>query len=159
MTSGCKYPPHEALIKLEAFCAYQERSTGELKRKLSEWGIESDDALEIIETLASRGFVDDERFAFAYVSGKYRIKKWGRVKIRFELRQKGINDDLIKKAITSIDPEVYFSNIQEIVVRKWQETKGKDKWDKRAKVMRFLASKGYESDLVTDAIKEVVSSE
>lgn len=154
MTSGCKYPPHVALEKLEAFCAYQERSTSEIKRKLNEWGIGSDDSQEIIDKLNSKGFVDDKRFAFSFVSGKYRIKKWGRVKLRFELRQKGINDSLMKEALLSIDPEIYYSNLLDLATRKWRETKGKDKWDKKSKVMRYLASKGYESDLINDAIKQ-----
>ncbi len=158
MSSERKYPPHEALARLESYCAYQERCIDEILKKTSSWGLSFDEGQELLEELIQKGFIDEARFAESFVSGKFRFKKWGRIKIRFELKKKRIPENLIKKSISEIDPEQYYTTLKELGVRKWHETKGKDLWDKKAKVMRFLASKGYESDLISDVIHEIERS-
>lgn len=154
MSSERKYPLHEALARLEAFCAYQERCADEILKKTNSWGLTSDEGLELLNDLIEKGFVDEERFVTSFVSGKFRFKKWGRIKIRFELKKKRIQDDLIRKCISTIDADDYYSTLKDLCSKKWKETKAKDQWERKAKVMRFLASKGYESDLIADVLQE-----
>jgi regulatory protein len=156
MSSECKYPFHEALVRLEAFCAYQERSALEVKRKALAWGFKNEETEELVTELQKKRFIDDARFAEAFVSGKYRFKKWGKIKIRFELKQKGITDSLIKTAFDQIDGEIYYQNLTELAARKWKEIKSDDIWSKRSKVMRFLSGKGYEQDLITDVVENLL---
>ena len=91
--------PEKALMRLEELCARAEHSSGELRRKLYGWRISGTDADDIIESLRRRRFVDDERFARAFVRDKYRFNHWGRLRIRIELRAKGVDGDVIGLAI------------------------------------------------------------
>ena len=100
-------------------------------------------------------FFDDERFCESFVSGKVRIKRWGRIKIRYELKLKGIKEEVIRKALLEIDPLLYEENLLTLAQRKWAESKG-DEWTRKAKVQRFLATKGYENDLIIDALKSLI---
>jgi regulatory protein len=113
MASECKYPFHEALAKLEAYCAYQERCSQEIHKKLDSWGLSFEDCTEIIRVLKENRFFDDVRFCESFVSGKVRIKRWGRIKIRYELKLKGIKEEVIRKALSEIDPIIYEENLKE----------------------------------------------
>lgn len=155
MKSECKYSFQEAQLRLESFCAYQERCTKEIELKLYQWKCPKDDADKIIEHLKSSDFLNDERFAYSFVSGKTRFKKWGRIKIKFHLSQKGIEKELTSSALKSIDLDEYWNNLLHLAQRKFSETKETDVWQKKSKMTRFLASKGYESDLIHDAIDTV----
>jgi regulatory protein len=155
MKSECKYSFQEAQLRLESFCAYQERCTREIETKLFQWNFPKKESDQLIEYLKSSGFLDDERFAFSFVSGKTRFKKWGRIKIRFHLSQKGIDKELAANALKEIDLDEYWNNLLHLTKRKFGDTKDTDQWQKKSKMTRFLASKGYESDLIHDAIEDV----
>ena len=155
MRSECKYPFHEAHAKLEAYCAYQERCTQEIQKKLEAWGLPFEECNAILNSLKENRFFDDERFCESFVSGKVRVKRWGRVKIRYELKLKGIKEEFIRKALLEIDPLLYEENLSVLAQRKWAESKG-DEWTRKAKVQRFLATKGYENDLIIDALKSLI---
>lgn len=159
MGSERKYPPHEALARLEAFCAYQDRCSEEILRKSLSWGLNSDEAQELLNELLQSGFVDDARFTDSFVSGKFRYKKWGKIKIRYELKKKKVPENLIKKSISEIDPDLYYATLMDLGKKKWSEVKGKDLWDKKAKVMRFLSSKGFEQDLINDVVQSISQSD
>jgi regulatory protein len=140
--------------KIERFCAFQERSTFEVRGKLVQWGTSDEDIAKLITHLSESNFLDDRRYAFAYVSGKFRIKKWGRIKIKLTLSAKGITKDLIQIALNEIDPEEYQQTLLLLAEKKYQElNKEKDKWVRRSKLQRFLASKGYELDFILDVIR------
>lgn len=158
MTSGRSYSLLEAKAKIEAWCAYQERCFSEVLAKLKSWGQDEEDALRLISELIQSGFLNEERFARAYCSGKFRIKKWGRVKIRQHLKAKRVTDTCIRLGMHEIDPDEYESTLQDLALRKWGELKSdRDSWSKRAKVARFLQQKGYESDLIRDAVESLKS--
>ena len=142
----------EAKAKLEAYCAYQERCMQEVTKKLTEWGFYGEQQDNLIADLIVNNFLNEERFASAYVSGKMRIKKWGRLKIKLKLKQKQISDYSLKKAFAEIDEEEYITNLNNLTKKKIEQVKGKNKWDKKAKVQRYLISKGYENDLIYDAL-------
>lgn len=158
MKSECKYSFLEAKVKLEALCAYQERCQFEIDQKLISWGFFSDERQQLTADLISNRFLDEERFASAFVSGKFRIKRWGRIKIKSHLIQKHISSYSIQKAMKEIDPDDYWNSLLHLAKKKVEDLKNeKDSWKKKAKLMRFLQSKGYESDLIRDAVDETLS--
>lgn len=152
-----KYPFLEAKTKLEALCAYQERCQFEIEQKLLSWNFPSDQRDQLIADLIANSFINEERFAAAFVSGKFNIKKWGKQKIKSHLKQKQISIYSIEKGMKEIDPDVYWSVLIGLCAKKKVEIQQKKGtiWNHKAKVFQFLASKGYESDLISEAIKEV----
>ncbi|MDX5419437.1 MAG: RecX family transcriptional regulator [Hymenobacteraceae bacterium] len=151
------YTPKEALIKAAAYCAYQERTQQEVRTKLYTYGLEPDDVEEIIVRLGQEKMLDEERYAQAYVRGKYGLKKWGRRKITQGLKAKGISDYCIKQGLKEIDYEVYEQNLQQLLEKKNATEKEKNPFTRRQKLTYYLMSKGYESDLVQEAIKKLKS--
>ncbi len=149
------YTPKEALIKAAAYCAYQERTQQEVRDKLYSYGLEPDDVEELIVRLSQEKLLNEERYAQAYVRGKYSLKKWGRRKITQGLKAKGISDYCIKQGLKEIDPEVYEQNLLHLLEKKNLTEKEKNPFTRRQKLSYFLLSKGYENDLVQDAIKSL----
>jgi len=142
----------EAKAKLESYCAYQERCMQEVTKKLADWGFYGEQQDNLIADLIVNNYLNEERFACAYVSGKMRIKKWGRIKIKLKLNQKNISDYSIKKGFSEIDEDEYLENLNYLTEKKLNQVKGKNKWDKKAKIQRYLLSKGYENQLVYEAL-------
>lgn len=148
----------EAKVKLEAFCAYQERCEQEIRNKIYGWGIYGEDVDFLIGDLISNNFLNEQRFAEAFVSGKFRIKKWGRIKIKQHLKQKNISDYSIKKGFEEIDPDAYWQTLVLLAEAKNNLLRAKDSWDRRIKLQRYLHSKGYENDLIQETLKLVLGS-
>lgn len=142
----------EAKQKIESFCAYQERCDFEVRQKLYAWSLLTDDVNALISHLISNNYLNEERFAEAYVSGKFRIKKWGRIKIRQQLKLKKISDYSINKAFAQIDDTAYYDMARNLITAKSQLVKSKNKWDKLNKLKRYLASKGFETELIHELV-------
>jgi regulatory protein len=142
----------EAKLKIESFCAYQERCDHDVRQKLYEWRLSTDDVNALISHLIVNNYLNEERFAEAYVSGKFRIKKWGRVKIRQQLKLKKISLYSINKAFLQIDDKEYIQTAKDLVASKSRLIKSKNQWDKLNKLKRYLASKGYETELVHEIV-------
>lgn len=148
-----QYSFPEVYVKLMKFCAYQERSSFEAKNKGYELGLRGSDLDLLAEQLSQENFLDDERFATAYVRGKLKVKRWGRYKISEGLYSKGIKGDLADDALKQMDEELYLENLQHWVDYKLERevyTKAE-----APKLYRFLQSKGYEGDLITKALKKI----
>lgn len=155
MMSERKYSFLEAKAKLEALCAYQERCSYELETKLKDWGFDQEDKDRLLAHLISNNFLNEERFAEAFTSGRVNIKKWGRVKIRQHLKQKWISKYSMDKALNGIDDELYISNLKHLAERKYLSLdREKDSYAKKVKIYRFLSSKGYETDLIKEIVEE-----
>lgn len=150
-----KYTPGQAKLKMESYCAYQERSHFEVKEKLYSYGLYSTDVNQILSHLIENNFLNETRFAEAYVSGKFNIKHWGRNKIKHGLKQKQVSAANIKHAMNLIDSEKYFETLKKLVIKKNKLVKEKNKIKRKYKLMSFLASKGYESDLIIEALKGI----
>ncbi len=149
----------EARGKLETYCSYQERCTWELRRKLSEKGIQGKAVDTILADLEASGFVDEERFARSFARGKFRIKKWGRARIRQELKLRQITAALIQLGLSEIDGEEYFATLEREAEKKWEKTKETDAYKKRYLVTKYLMSKGFEQDLIQEALSALISKE
>jgi len=142
-----------ALLKAESWCAYQERSQQEVRNKLYEWNLYPNEVEEIISELISTNFLNEERFAKAYVSGKFNIKKWGKIKIKQGLKLKKVPDKLIQKALNGIEMDNYLAVLLATAEKKSATISEKDVLKKKYKLITYLQSKGFENDLIFDVLK------
>lgn len=145
--------PEKALERLENICARSEQASGELRRKLRQWGIAESKADEIIDSLIDRRFVDDERFAGAFVRDKVRFARWGRRKIRQALYQKGIASETISKALAEIDEDEYESVLAAILSAKARTAYDITTYEGRTQLYRHGLSRGFEPDLVARLLR------
>ena len=146
------YTQKQALIKAESYCAYQERCQQEVRDKLYSWGVHEIQVENVIADLIASNFINEERFAKAYAGGKFRIKKWGRVKISIELKRRKISTYCIKKGLAEIEEEEYIKTLQKVAEVKIKATKERDSKKKKYKVMNYLLSRGFENDLVVEVV-------
>ena len=154
MEKQIKYhTPEQALIKIRDWCAYQERCQQETRDKLYDYGLKTDDVENIIAQLVNENFVNEERFAIAFAGGKFRIKKWGKVKIKQELKAKRVSDYCIKKGLAVIDNTDYINTLKKVLALKAKSITEKNFLKKKQKLVRYALSKGYEQDLIFDILK------
>jgi regulatory protein len=145
----------QALQKLKHYCGYQERSHSEVREKLFNLGVWKKDHDEIIATLIEENYLNEERFATAFAGGKFRMKHWGRVKIKYELRQKQVSDYSIKKALKQISEDDYRTTLNKLVQNKYASLKDEQYLIRKKKTIDYLIQKGYELELVQAALAEV----
>lgn len=145
----------QAKAKAAKYCAYQERTQQDVRDKLYQYGLYSDDVEEVLAELISDGFVNEERYAQAYCRGKFSQNKWGRIKIEMGLKQKGISPYCIRKGMKEIDETGYLQQLTELCERKWQSLEGEDSYPRKNKTARYLMGKGYETELVWRTIEEM----
>ncbi|GGF32247.1 regulatory protein RecX [Echinicola rosea] len=147
----------QAKVKIAAFCAYQERSQQEVRDKLYSYGLYQDEVEELISVMITENFLNEERFAEAYVRGKFHLKKWGRLKIEQGLKQHRLSANCMRLGMKEIDPDEYWKELLGLAEKKWATTQENDLFKKKAKIHRFLISRGFEYDLVSNALQEVAS--
>lgn len=142
------FSKEQIIFKLEAFCAYQERCTQEVRTKLERLGADESLSTEVIKYLKDNRFLDEKRFVEAYVQGKLRIKKWGRQKIKAALFQKRIDAKLIQEGIYAFITDAEYQLVMEsLIERKNRELSSeKNPQIKKQKLMRFLLSRGFQYD-------------
>lgn len=144
--------PHVALMKMQSWCAYQERAQQDARNKLYELGMWEEAVENIIVKLIEDNFLNEERFAMQFARGKFAIKKWGRIKIRQELKQKRVSDYCLKKALQQIDETDYINTLKKLIETKRKLTKEPNKIKLQYKLMNYVLSKGYEKDIVFDVL-------
>ncbi|WP_194973372.1 regulatory protein RecX [Aquiflexum lacus] len=147
----------EAKVRIASFCAYQERYQQEVRNKLHKRGIYGEEAEELIAYMISEGYLNEERFAQAFVSGKFRIKKWGRNKILQELKFRQISPNCIKSGMKEIDEDEYWETLLHLVEKKADLIKESDDFKKRYKTHQYLMGRGFENDLIQNAIETIFS--
>jgi regulatory protein len=145
----------EAKEKLSTYCAYQERCIWETRRKLYEKGIKEPHSDELIDYLLEERFIDEERFSRSFARGKFRLKKWGKGRIRQELRLRQLSDENIRKGLSEIDPDEYYETLLSQTEKHWERIKEADLFKKKFKVVHYLMTKGFEQDLVKEAIESL----
>ncbi|MES2794985.1 MAG: regulatory protein RecX [Bacteroidota bacterium] len=136
------------LQKIAAFCAYQERTHNEVRERLFDWSIRGDDAEEMIVWLIENNYLNEERFAKAFAGGKFRMKNWGRIRIKHELKMKGLSDYCIKIGLAEIDENDYFESIKKMINRKANKDDFENPYLRKHKLARYIIGKGYEQQLV-----------
>jgi regulatory protein len=144
-----RFPAEKALQKLKHFCGYQERTHTEVRQKLYAMGLFKKEVEELISRLIEEDYLNEERFAKQFASGKSRIKGWGRQKIRYELRQKGISEFCITNALNSLDSVEYELGFRRLASKKWSSLRAeKNIFVKKNKWQQFLLQKGFEPALI-----------
>jgi regulatory protein len=150
-----------AVLRLGKYCAYTERTLDEVNKKLEELEVGEVDAKIVVERLTKQGFINEKRFAESFARGKFRIKKWGKRRIKMEMRKKGLSDELIEKGLEELPEEDYSTTLDELLQKKWKQLQRSIVKDKTKdvnaynsqKLIRYALQKGYEMDLVMDRIK------
>lgn len=145
----------QALPKAKHYCAYQERCHTEVTDKLHAFGLNKEEVAQVISTLIEENYLNEERFALMYAGGHFRTKHWGRIKIKYELKKKMVSDYCIKKALKSIDDAAYIKTLHRLAELKLKTLKSeKNLFIRKKKLQDHLLQKGYESDLIREAINK-----
>ena len=146
----------KAWQKIKHYCAYQERSHKEVKEKLYGFGLYKADVEMLLTQLIEENYLNEERFALAFAGGKFRMKQWGRQKIKYELKQKQVSDYCIKKALAAIDGEQYEKVLYKMATGKLNALKTeKNLLLKKRKLQQYLMQKGFETAIITKMIDEL----
>jgi regulatory protein len=124
-------------------------------QKLAQWKVSPQKINRIKNQLKREGFLDDERFARIFVRGKFHINKWGRIKIRYELKSRAIPEPIITRAMAEISEDDYLRTIRELILRKKSEINSEKHLNIREKIITFVTGKGYEFDLITKVLTEL----
>ena len=142
------------LSKAMALCSKREYCTDDISSKLRSWGAGETDSGKIINTLISENFLNETRYASAFVRDKFNYNKWGKVKIAAHLRAKQISPGIITSALNLIDNELYMRTMKEIISSHRRHVKAKNQFDLKGKLLRFGLSKGFESNLLYDILND-----
>jgi len=143
--------------KIKRFCAFQERSHKDVKEKLYSLGLYKSQVEILLTQLIEENYLNEERFAKQFTGGKFRMKSWGRIKIKYELQQKKVSAYNISKALDTIDEDAYLQSLQKLAAKKWQLLKADQLMMRKFKTLQFLLQKGYERNLAKAAVDKIVS--
>ncbi|MGN6339496.1 MAG: regulatory protein RecX [Ginsengibacter sp.] len=150
------FTPEQSLPKIKQYCAYQERCHMEVREKLYSFGLHKNEVDEIISTLITENYLNEERFAIHFAGGKFRMKQWGKIKIKQALKNKQVSEYCIRKALKEIDNNEYRKEFFKLAEQKLKTLKQeKNIFIKKRKLQDFLMQKGYEREMITDAIKNM----
>ena len=146
----------EALQKAKYYCAYQERCHSEVKEKLYSLGMNKKEVDELLSELITDNYLNEERFAIQFAGGKFRIKQWGRVKIKYALKQKQVSEYCIKKALKGIDERDYTKTAEKLFEQKLKTLKTeKNIFIKKRKLQDYLLQKGFETSTISKLIAAI----
>ena len=143
-----------ALSRAMSLCASNEHCSTEIHARLESWGLKSDDADRIIDMLVKENFINDKRYAEAFVSDKFRHNKWGKVKMAALLRAKRLPPDLIESALETLDEDQYRQTVRELMASHRRVTRAKSRFEMKGKLLRFGLSRGFESHILYDILNE-----
>ena len=147
--------PEKAFQKIKHYCAYQERNHYEVREKLYGMGLFKKEVETLITRLIEEDYLNEARYAIQFAGGHFRLKKWGKIKIRFELRQKGVSDYNIKAALKEIDEADYLQVLSKLAREKWASLKAESPAGRHAKTTASLLRKGYENNLIQEVIAAI----
>lgn len=151
---GKVYTVSQAKDKARNYCAYQERCHQELRDKLYEWELRSGEVEEVITAMIEEGYLNEERFAKQFAGGKFRVKHWGRNKIKAELKARKISDYCIKMGMAEIDEEVYEQVMMKELEKKMKMLSDRNQLVKNMKVSRYLMARGFEAEMVWEYLRK-----
>lgn len=146
--SGKKNEFKAVLHRAADYCSRMERSSGQVRKKMKEWEVPDSWVLKILDMLLEQKFVDDARYATFFAREKFRLNRWGRVKIAHALRQNGITEELIQAALEEIDEDAYYETCIELLKGKSATLKDKNQYVRKGKLLRFASARGFETELI-----------
>ncbi len=153
------FTKEQALQKIKQYCAYQERSHFDTKEKLYSFGLFKVDVETILSALIEEDFLNEERFATLFAGGHFRTKKWGRIKINAALQQKRVSSYNIRKGLKVIEESAYRKCLLQLATVKWKSVKTEQWMNRMAKTTHYLLQKGYEANLIQEALAQIRSKE
>jgi len=140
--------------KIQSYCLYQDRCIKEVKNKLYSFKVSSQLVENIVEYLIDNDYLNEERYTKMFIQGKLRIKKWGRIKLKYELRSKGIDIKIINEHINQINEEDYIEYFNEFSTNKIKFLKGSNDQKKRS-FINYFTYRGWENNLIYEKLKDV----
>jgi regulatory protein len=146
----------EALIKIRSICSRQEQCRQDILVRLSKWDISESDSDKIMLILEKEGFVDHNRYATSFANDKLKFNKWGKVKIRWMLRQKDIPEDIIERALSLIDDDEYFNTLSGELKKKIKSLKSENEYNKKGKLVKFATQRGFEYEIISKVINKIL---
>ena len=150
-----KFSKEQALPQVKQFCVYRERCHSEVKEKLYSYGLYKNDVEQLMAQLIEENYLNEERFAKQYAGGKFRMNQWGRVKIKYALRQKQVSEYSIKKGLKEISEPDYKKTLQKLAEQKLKTLKNDNVLSKKKKLQDYLLQKGYEGELVREVVNNL----
>lgn len=138
----------EAYLRLAALCAGAEHCEYEMEEKMRRWQLDDDAVARVMQRLVKERYVDDERFARAFVKDKVRYNKWGRRKVEQALWQKHIADDTRQEVLDEVDDEEYVAVLRPMLQQKRRSMKARNDYELRQKLMRFAMGRGFTIDII-----------
>ncbi len=148
-----EYTFDELLHKAASYCSISEHCVSEVELKLKTWGLASDKTNEIIDRLIEDGFINEKRFSLAFTKDKFLFNKWGKIKISYALKQKGLDTKLITSALNTIDEGQYEEMLSEILKSKLKTIKWEYEYEKMGKLFQFAQSRGFESSIIDKVVR------
>ena len=152
MQKNKTYNIKEVTDRIQSFCALQDRCQWEVEKKMREWGVKEDIIKNILTDLILEKFIDEQRFSESFCRGKFRIKRWGKLKIKNELKIRKISTSCINKGLDQILDKEYYSVLKELYEKKKNSLKDKNQFIQKGKIIKYLQQKGYENDLIWELI-------
>ncbi|MFO7657728.1 MAG: regulatory protein RecX [Bacteroidales bacterium] len=143
----------EALARLMKICSMQEKCVADIKLKLKSWKIDARQTDEIVKYLVANRFVDEQRYSGSYANDKFRLNGWGKTKIAYALKMKGIEEEIIRSALQKIDDDNYEQTLRGLLQKKMKTIKTGNILLLKQKLFRFAATKGYETETINHAIR------
>jgi regulatory protein len=143
------------LARIRHYCAYQERCKYEVDQKLAQWKVSPAKIKKIRHLLIEEGFIDEQRYARIFVRSKFHLNKWGRLKIRYELKTRAIPGMLISKALEEIGEDDYLNTLRDLVRKKKLEINSGKHLNIGETIITFVTGKGFEFDLITTVLTEL----
>jgi regulatory protein len=148
-----EYTLEELLHKAASYCSISEHCVSEVEDKLTAWGVSDEDKNKIIKRLISEDFINEKRFCTHFVKDKFRFNKWGKIKISYALKQKGLSNELINSALSTIDEGEYQEMLASILKTKLTGLKYEFEYEKQGKLFRFAQSRGFENNVIDRVLR------
>jgi len=146
----------EALIKSQAICSRHEQCRQDILFKLSNWDVSETDSEQILEILEQEGFIDHSRYATSFANDKLKFNRWGKIKIRWMLRQKEIPEEIIDSTLSLIDENEYTATLTAELRKKMKSLKSQDIRAQKGKLMQFAIQRGFEYEIFYKVIDKIL---
>jgi regulatory protein len=147
-----------ALQKAAAYCSRSEHCRYEVQEKLVSWKVDELHHEKILNYLEKEKYIDHKRYALAFVNDKFRYNKWGKIRLSIELQRRRLDDEVVCTALSAIDEVDYQKTANELIINKMRGITYKDHYERDGKLYRFLAGRGFESDIIRNALQQLQNS-
>jgi len=150
-----EYTLEELLCKAASYCSISEHCVSEVEDKLNAWGVSDTDKHKIIDRLISEDFINEKRFCTYFVKDKFRFNKWGKFKISYALKAKGLDKGIIDDALNTIDDGEYEELLASLLKSKLVGLKYEFEYEKQGKLFRFAQSRGFENNIIERVLRSI----